>query len=94
MRWAWPRSHMWRGWSRCEASPERGVDDLVEQVVVQGGGGRQAQELHGERGDQAQRDASGAEGDEDLQGEPVLTDGRVTQTDRQAVGLRPQALQN
>lgn len=71
-------------WSRSEASPEWRVDDLVEQVVVQGGGGRQAQELHGERGDEAERDAGGAEDDEDLQAEPVLQDRRTGQTQRRS----------
>lgn len=63
------------------------MNDLVEQVVVQGGGGRQAQALHGERGDQAQHDAGDAESDEDLQAERLLTDRRVRETDRQTVGL-------
>lgn len=46
--------------------PERGVDDLVEQVVVQAGGRGETQELHGERGDEAQRDAGGTQDDEHL----------------------------
>lgn len=42
------------------------MDDLVEQVVVQAGGRGETQELHGERGDEAQRDAGGTQDDEHL----------------------------
>lgn len=52
--------------------PERSVDDLVEQVVVYVGGCRETQELHGERGDEAQRDASRAQDHEHRQVKGVL----------------------
>lgn len=36
-----------------EMLPDGGVDDLVEQVVMQVGGRRKTQKLHSERGDEA-----------------------------------------
>lgn len=37
--------------------PDGGVDDLVEQVVVQVGGCRKTKKFHRERGDETQRDS-------------------------------------
>ena len=43
------------------------MDDLVEQVVMKVGGCRETQKLHGERGDEAQRDSSCTQDDEHWQ---------------------------
>lgn len=48
-----------------EVLPDGGVDDLVQQVVVQVGGWRKTQKLHCEWGDETQHDPCSAQDDED-----------------------------